>query len=187
MFVDRKGVVERYSTNTCLNQTARTMIYIVMKKGITNLAEHVPTLRTLHAHVSWFQFLIAAKATTTSQKTNTQRHLLLNLRILEVHQRIQVVIRSRKVGIVRQHQPTNGTQQRQLTDNALTSRTLVVAVNQLHVASAVIGGLLSNSVSIPTVLLSIKGGNPIGCTSDDCFTGGTMMGVSSIFDTGGCR
>ena len=71
MFVDRKGVVERYSTNTYLNQTARTMIYIVMKKGITNLAEHVPTLRTLHAHVSWFHFLIAAKATTTSQKTNT--------------------------------------------------------------------------------------------------------------------
>lgn len=87
-----------------------------------------------------------------------------------------MVIRSRKVGVVRQHQSTNGTQQRQLTDNALTSRTLVVAVDQLHVASAVIGGLLSNSVSIPTVLLSIKGGNPIGCTSDDCFTGGTMMG-----------
>lgn len=51
------------------------------------------------------------------------------------------MIRSREIGVVRQHQPTDGTQQRQLTHNALTSRTLVVAVDKLHVTRAIVGGL----------------------------------------------
>ena len=51
------------------------------------------------------------------------------------------MIRSCKVRVVRQHQPANGTQQRQLTHDALTSRTLVVAVDQLHVTRAIVGGL----------------------------------------------
>ena len=68
-----------------LNQTARTMEYIVVEEGVTNLTEHVLTLWTLHAHVSRLQFLITAVATTTPQRGNARLHLLLDLRVLEVH------------------------------------------------------------------------------------------------------